>query len=84
MPTHDARFYQKGTVVIASVHDDGMHVELQAGNDGPLVATFRAPREGEIHVVLQSHQGLIELPLETLEQAIRTAREEVHAEPFYP
>lgn len=59
-----------------------MHVEVRAA--GRDIATFRSEVEGEIRVAFDVDGATIEIPLEELERAISAAREEVHAESFYP
>ena len=70
-----------------------MHVEVHAGGRDaeplpsgyhPVVATFRSEVEGEIRVAFDVVGATVEIPLEELERAIAIAREEVHAESFYP
>lgn len=89
-PVH---FYEEVDIVIASVSDDGMHVEAHAGGRDakplpngfhPLIATFRSEEEGKIRVAIEVVGATVEVPLEELERAIAVAREEVHAESFYP
>ena len=93
MTRESTHFYSEVSLVIASVHEDGMHVEVHAGDRDaeplpngfqPVVATFRSEVEGEIRVAFDVVGAIVEIPLSELERAIAVAREEVHAESFYP
>lgn len=65
-------FCSKVSLVIASVHKDGMHVEVYAGGRDaellpngyqPVVATFRSEVEGEIRVAFDVVGATVEIPL---------------------
>ena len=87
-----ARYFDSATTVAASVPDDGMTVELHAGEPGsntlengyaPVVAVFRAPVEGQIRAVFRIGGELVELPLSELERAIKVAKRDVHSEAYF-
>lgn len=90
MPSH---FYPKVSIVIASIPDDGMQVHVDAGRSdseplpdglGATLLKFRAEEEGRIRAVFDVRGETVEVPLEEIERAIHAAREDVHAESFYP
>ena len=76
---------------LASVTDDGMHLELCNGsedggiaNDGPYpLAWFRADAGERIKFEFAASEGIVSIPLGELERGIAAAKSEVRSEDHY-
>ncbi len=76
---------------VASIHGDGMHLELCMGDDsGELiegdpypVMSIRADDEDSKELIVYTASGNLSIPLAEVEKAIEYAKQEVHCESFY-
>lgn len=79
----------KFTTILASIPDDGMHLEVKLSDNDKdsydslaILGSFRADKEGEIF--FETDDGAFSIPLEEFERVIKLAKEEVHSEDYYP